>query len=155
MKEITQISENPQYAHAQEITRTVLRWFATEKVDAIKLVYTEMISTISQEAKMIQLLPVVSDGAESVAARRGYINYEPSPEAVLGYVIPKYVESVIFGALIESSASEQAARRMAMENASDNAGEMIDSLTLSFNQARQSAITQEISEIVGGAEALK
>lgn len=104
---------------------------------------------------MIQLLPVVSDGAESVAARRGYINYEPSPEAVLGYVIPKYVESVIFGALIESSASEQAARRMAMENASDNAGEMIDSLTLSFNQARQSAITQEISEIVGGAEALK
>lgn len=155
MKEITQISENPQYAHAQEITRTVLRWFATEKVDAIKLVYTEMISTISQEAKMIQLLPVVSDGAESVAAKRGYINYEPSPEAVLGYVIPKYVESVIFGALIESSASEQAARRMAMENASDNAGEMIDSLTLSFNQARQSAITQEISEIVGGAEALK
>lgn len=155
MKEITQISENPQYAHAQEITRTVLRWFATEKVDAIKLVYTEMISTISQEAKMIQLLPVISDGAESVAARRGYINYEPSPEAVLGYVIPKYVESVIFGALIESSASEQAARRMAMENASDNAGEMIDSLTLSFNQARQSAITQEISEIVGGAEALK
>lgn len=155
MKEITQISENPQYAHAQEITRTVLRWFATEKVDAIKLVYTEMISTISQEAKMIQLLPVVSDGAESVAARRGYINYEPSPEAVLGYVIPKYVESVIFGALIESSASEQAARRMAMENASDNADEMIDSLTLRFNQARQSAITQEISEIVGGAEALK
>lgn len=155
MKEITQISENPQYTHAQEITRTVLRWFATEKVDAIKLVYTEMISTISQEAKMIQLLPVVSDGAESVTARRGYINYEPSPEAVLGYVIPKYVESVIFGALIESSASEQAARRMAMENATDNAGEMIDSLTLSFNQARQSAITQEISEIVGGAEALK
>lgn len=155
MKEITQISENPQYAHAQEITRTVLKWFATEKVDAIKLVYTEMVSTITQEAKMIQLLPVVSDGAESVAARRGYINYEPSPEAVLGYVIPKYVESVIFGALIESSASEQAARRMAMENASDNAGEMIDSLTLSFNQARQSAITQEISEIVGGAEALK
>lgn len=155
MKEMVHVSENPQYAHAQEIARTVLKWFANEKVDEIKLVYTEMQSTISQEAKMIQLLPVTSDGTESVSARRGYTNYEPSPEAVLGYVIPKYVESVIFGALIESSASEQAARRMAMESASDNAGEMIDSLTLSFNQARQSAITQEISEIVGGAEALK
>lgn len=155
MKEIVHISENPQYAHAQEISRTALKWFANEKVDEIKLVYTQMNSTIAQEAKMIQLLPVVSDGVESISSRRGYTNYEPSPEVVLGYVIPKYVESVIYGALIESSASEQAARRLAMENASDNADEMIQGLVLTFNQARQAAITQEISEIVGGAEALK
>lgn len=156
LKEMTQISESPQYAHAQEIARTSLKWFANEKVDEIKLVYTQMNSTISQEAKMIQLLPVVSDGATSIESKRmGYTNYEPSPEVVLGYVIPKYIESVLYGALIESSASEQAARRLAMESASDNADEMIQDLVLFSNQARQAAITQEISEIVGGAEALK
>ena len=156
LKEMTQISESPQYAHAQEIARTSLKWFANEKVDEIKLVYTQMNSTISQEAKIIQLLPVVSDGAASIETKRsGYTNYEPSPEAVLGYVIPKYIESVLYGALIESSASEQAARRLAMESASDNADEMIQDLVLFSNQARQAAITQEISEIVGGAEALK
>ncbi len=74
---------------------------------------------------------------------------------VLDYLIPKYIEGTIFGGMIESSASEQAARRVAMESATDNAEEMIDDLTLSFNQARQAAITQEITEIVGGAEALK
>lgn len=156
LKEMTQISESPQYAHAQEIARTSLKWFANEKVDEIKLVYTQMNSTISQEAKMIQLLPVVSDGATSIETKRmGYTNYEPSPEVVLGYVIPKYIESVLYGALVESSASEQAARRLAMESASDNADEMIQDLILFSNQARQAAITQEISEIVGGAEALK
>ncbi len=156
MKEMTQISERPEYAHAQEIARTSLKWFANEKVDEIKLVYTQMNSTISQEAKIIHLLPVVSDGATSIETKRsGYTNYEPSPEVVLGYVIPKYIESVIYGALIESSASEQAARRLAMESASDNADEMIQDLILFSNQARQAAITQEISEIVGGAEALK
>ena len=73
---------------------------------------------------------------------------------VLDYVIPKFVQATIYGALVESSASEQGARRVAMENATDNAEDMLDSLTLSFNQARQAAITQEITEIVGGAEAL-
>ncbi len=156
MKDYIQISENPQYSHAQEIARTALHWFANEKVDEIKLVYTQMNSAISQEAKMIQLLPVTGDGLESIEAKRGgYTNYEPSPETVLGYVIPKYIESVIYGALIESSASEQAARRLAMESASDNAVDMIQELEISFNKARQAAITQEISEIVGGSEALK
>lgn len=156
MKDYTQISENPQYAHAQEIARTALHWFANEKVDEIKLVYTQMNSAISQEAKMIQLLPVTGDGVASIEAKRsGYTNYEPSPETVLAYVIPKYIESVLYGALIESSASEQAARRLAMESASDNAVDMIQELAISFNKARQAAITQEISEIVGGSEALK
>jgi F-type H+-transporting ATPase subunit gamma len=156
MKDYVQISENPQYPHAQEIARTALNWFANEKVDEIKLVYTQMNSAISQEAKMIQLLPVTGDGVASIEAKRsGYTNYEPSPEIVLGYVIPKYIESVIYGALIESSASEQAARRLAMESASDNAVDMIQELEISFNKARQAAITQEISEIVGGSEALK
>jgi len=80
--------------------------------------------------------------------------YEPSPEAVLEYLIPKYLNSVIYGACIESSASESGARRIAMENATDNAEEMIDSLQLVYNRARQASITQEITEIVAGADAL-
>ena len=81
--------------------------------------------------------------------------FEPSPEEVLDYLIPKYIESVIYGALIESSSSQQGARRTAMESATENAEEMIDELQLSFNRARQAAITAEISEIVSGAEALE
>jgi len=83
------------------------------------------------------------------------MTYEPSAEEVLSYLVPQYVESMIFGALIEASASEQGARRVAMESATDNAEEMIDDLNLKYNRARQASITQEISEIVGGAEALK
>lgn len=83
------------------------------------------------------------------------IDYEPSPEEVLDYLIPKYIESTIYGGMMEASASEQGSRRVAMESASDNAEDVIDKLGLKYNRARQAAITQEISEIVGGAEALK
>ena len=82
------------------------------------------------------------------------VTYEPSAEAVLSFLIPKYIRSFIYGALLESSASEQAARRIAMENATDNAEDLIENLKLHYNRARQAAITQEIAEIVGGAEAL-
>lgn len=153
------ISEHPNYSDAQDISRYALKLFSSEEVDEIKLVYTRLISTISQEPTILQLLPIQSSKKEGLAAEEDkdfeFVTYEPSPEFVLSYIIPKYVESTIFGAMIESSAAEQAARRMAMESATDNAEGMIDELTVSFNQARQAAITQEISEIVGGAEALK
>ena len=106
-------------------------------------------------ATKLQLLPIERPESEEEDALKEYIVYEPSPEEVLKYIVPKYVESTIYGGLIESAASEQAARRIAMESASDNAEEIIDELVLYYNQARQAAITQEISEIVGGAEALK
>ncbi len=157
------ISEKPTYQHAQAIARQALALYAQEKVDEIKLVYTRMESTILQVADTIKLLPVEINEPEEEVVEESLLNeeetfvelmsYEPSPEAVLSYLIPKYIESTIYGGLIESATSEQAARRMAMENASDNAEEMIEELTLSFNQARQAAITQEISEIVGGANA--
>lgn len=162
VKEYLYISEKPGYADAQDIARRALHMYETEQVDAIKLVYTRLLSTISQVPEMLNLLPAVMPEAEKVelaedevAADLKFTTYEPSAEAVLSYLIPKYIESTIFGALMESAASEQAARRVAMESASDNADEMIEELTLTYNQARQSAITQEISEIVSGAEALK
>ena len=156
--EYVYISEKPTFAHAQDIARKALKLFSDEKVDEIKLVYTRLISTIAQEPAILKLLPIeVPEDEEKTTddELQEFVTYEPSAEAVLSYVIPKYMESTIFGALVESSAAEQAARRIAMENASDNADDMIAELSLTYNQARQAAITQEISEIVGGAEALK
>lgn len=156
------ISEKPSYSDAQDIARRALHMYETEQVDAIKLVYTRLISTISQVPEVLNLLPAVIPEADAHAVDEHaeqpdikFTTYEPSAEAVLSYLIPKYIESTIFGALIEASACEQAARRVAMESASDNADEMIEELTLTYNQARQAAITQEISEIVSGAEALQ
>ncbi|MBN2260200.1 MAG: ATP synthase F1 subunit gamma [Clostridiales bacterium] len=147
------ISENPTFSDAQSIARESLRLFEREEVDEIKLIYTRLISTMSQEVTLLKLLPI--EKREDIVIVDEFVNYDPSPEVVLDYLIPKYMESTIYGALVESAASEQAARRIAMESATDNAQEMIDELVLSFNQARQAAITQEISEIVSGAEALK
>lgn len=158
LKQYTHISEKPDYKDAKNISRLALELYKKGEVDEIKLVYTEFVSTISQEPKLIQLLPVVGDDEavkDGEEQEFNYVSYEPSPQSVLDYLIPKYIESTIYGALVESAASEQAARRVAMENATDNADDIIERLTLSFNQARQAAITQEISEIVGGAEALK
>lgn len=152
------ISEKPEHIHATQIAQIAMNLYNKGEVDAIDLVYTRFASTISQVATKLQLLPIERPEVvetEDDGALYEFVNYEPSPEDVLRFIVPKYVESTIFGGLIESSASEQAARRMAMESATDNAEDIIDELVLSFNQARQAAITQEISEIVGGAEALK
>lgn len=153
--QIQQISEKPEYIDAANIAKKAIAAFDSGDVDAVKLVYTRFVSTISQVPTVIQLLPIAHDHETEKSESEEFVNYEPSAEEVLKYVIPKYVESTIYGGLIESAASEQAARRMAMESASDNAEEIIDELSLSYNQARQAAITQEITEIVGGAEALK
>lgn len=158
IEEYIHISEKPSYTNAQRIASTALKLFTTEQVDEIKLVYTKMLNTMSQEATILNLLPVrleVGEEGEESDEIEEATAYEPSPEEVLSYLIPLYIESTIYGALVESSSAEQAARRIAMENATDNAEEMIESLTLTFNQARQASITQEISEIVGGANALE
>jgi len=155
-KEFLGISEKPQFSDAKKIARIAMKMYSQEKVDAVHLVYTRMESTISQVATRLQLVPLdITAVTEAVEEAEEKTIFEPSAEVVLDYLIPKSIESTVFGGLIESSASEQAARRVAMESATDNAIERIDELTLTYNQARQSAITQEINEIVGGAEALK
>lgn len=153
------ISEKPEFIHASQLAKVAMSLFHSGEVDGIEFIYTRFVSTISQQATSLQLLPISVEDEDEEASREEeafeFMNYEPSPEAVLKFIVPKYVESTIFGGLIESSASEQAARRIAMESATDNAQDIIEELVLSYNQARQAAITQEISEIVGGAEALK
>lgn len=153
--EYLHISEDPEFLDAQSIGNLVVELYKKGEVDEVSLVYTQFKSVISQDPKVIKLLPAegINEGDEK--KKTTLIEYEPSPEEVLDYLIPKYIQSAIYGALIESSASEQGARRTAMESATDNAEEMIDDLKLVYNRARQASITQEISEIVGGAEALK
>ena len=155
--EFIHISEAPCYSDAQDIGRLAMELYRQELVDEIYMVYTEFVSTINHKPKTIKILPIesVQVGEEDTGKKAiGLMEYEPSPEVVLDYLIPKYINSMIYGALVESSVSEQGARRVAMESATDNATEMIDALELQFNRARQASITQEIAEIVGGAEAL-
>ncbi len=148
------ISEKPTYRDASHIAAAAIKAYSEDKkVEGISLIFTEFISTIEQNVRCINLLPFIPNEGDKREKR--LTNYEPSTSEVLTKLIPMYVESTIYGGLLESSASEQASRRIAMENATNNAEEMIDDLKFAFNQARQAAITQEISEIVGGAEALK
>ena len=164
-EEFLGISEHPDFFKAREITALVMAAFKNEEFDEVHLVYTRFISTISQHPYMMQLLPLEAEDLKPIKKEKEVevaetkkdltgMLYEPDPETLLDYLIPNYVANTLYGAMIESAASEQGARRTAMESATNNANDMIDALTLQFNRVRQAAITQEISEIVGGAEAL-
>lgn len=143
------------YEDANRVAQTAMEAYKNGDVDEVNLVYTQFISALTQEPKIVKLLPVTIDQDKNEEAKKvkAAVQYLPSADAVLGYVLPKYVSGVVYGAIAESYASEQAARRTAMESATDNANEMIAKLELSYNRARQAAVTQEISEIVGGATA--
>ncbi len=157
IESLTGISETPEASDARHIGEKAIDLYRTGEVDEIKIVYTQFKSTISYVSEIITLLPARFEEKEISLDNKGHralTRFEPSEEAVLDYLIPKYIGSTIYGAMIEASASESGSRRLAMENATDNADEMIRSLELVKNRARQAAITQEISEIVSGAEAL-
>ena len=156
VKSYTGLSEDPEYSDARELAAVAMDLYKKGKVDAIRIVYTRFISTISYDAQVVSILP--SDelkAEEDHPAVRSQIEFEPSPMAVLDYLIPMYVATAIFGSLIEAAASEQGSRRVAMENASDNAHDMIDELQTNYNRARQAAITNEITEIVSAADAVQ
>ncbi|MFZ3171005.1 MAG: ATP synthase F1 subunit gamma [Carboxydocellales bacterium] len=150
--EFVGLGDNITFSMAKDIANTVLELYTSGEFDEVYLVYTEFVSALTQKPTTIKLLPVQTP--EQTGPLLDYI-YEPSPDAVLGVLLPKYVETTLFRALLESKASEQGARMTAMGSATDNARVMIDKLTLTFNRARQAAITREISEIVGGAAALE
>ena len=146
------------YEDANRVAQAAMEAYKNGEVDEVNLVYTEFISALSQEPKIVKLLPVTIDNTNTekeVKKGKAAVQYLPSADAVLGYILPKYVSGSVYGAIAESFASEQAARRTAMESATDNANEMISKLELVYNRARQAAVTQEISEIVGGAAAAK
>lgn len=147
--------ENISFLESREISRPILEMYDKGEIDEVVLIYTSFISSMEQEVKNVILLPFEVEHDPEIIRNTKQIEYEPSVEAVFNYLVPKYVEMMIHAAVVESATCEHAARRMAMENATDNAREMLDQLSLTYNRARQSAITDEIIEIVAGSEAQK
>jgi F-type H+-transporting ATPase subunit gamma len=153
-------TDRPAYSDAQVIAHKIAELYTTAEIDRAVLVFNAYVSPLVQTVTELDLLPISADILETDEeerrddAMRGDFIFEPEPEEILARLLPVYLETQVYRALLESAASEQGARMTAMRNASKNAGELIDSLTLQMNRARQAEITQEILEVVAGAEAL-
>lgn len=147
--------EVPKIGEIQRMAEHIMKLYADGEVSGVQLVYTAFRNTLSQEAQLVRLLPLSSEDFEDSEDGFVSMNYEPGEEAVLKRIMPMYLSGILQGALSEASASEQGARMTAMDSATDNAGEMIDNLTLQYNRARQGHITQELTEIINGAAALE
>ncbi len=151
------IIEEPSYVDAMAITDQLLKSYADGEVGEIYLAYTGFKNTVVHEPTLLKLLPVEAAKEEESAqstGSRAMMNFEPEDEEALNLLIPKYITSLIYGGMIEAVASENGARMQAMDSATSNADEMIDKLTLLYNRARQSSITQELTEIIAGANAI-
>jgi F-type H+-transporting ATPase subunit gamma len=162
----TGFTDRPAYANAREVAESLMAMYIDDKVDRVEIFYNGYVSPLVQEVRRETLLPLQEatilegserdqEGASGETGHHALVEYEPDPAVILERLVPDYVEISIFRALLESTASEHGARMTAMRNASENAGEVIDDLTLEMNRARQAEITQEIMEVVGGAEALQ
>ena len=155
-EDYSEAMDEPVFNDATAIGRKVLEDFAEGKIGEIYLVYTEFKNTVTHIPTWLKLLPVVvsEEEEEEEADKLTLMNYEPEAEEALDLIIPKYINSLIYGGLMQSFASENGARMQAMDSATTNAEEMISTLELSYNRARQGAITQELTEIIAGANAI-
>ncbi len=154
-EDASDVIENPTYKDAMEICDKVLKDFTEGKIGQIYLAYTHFKNTVVHVPSLMKLLPVEFSEEEMSAADKNLImNYEPNEREALDLIIPKYVTSIFYGALVEAVASENGARMQAMDSATSNAEEMISDLSLKYNRARQGSITQELTEIIAGAEAI-
>ncbi|MBI3914507.1 MAG: ATP synthase F1 subunit gamma [Chloroflexi bacterium] len=154
--EFTGFSERPAFTQIGPIARIVIEEFTSGKVDEVYIAYTDFVNVITQRPTIRRILPVRPEKrADAAEKSRAVYLYEPDPETLLASILPRFTEIQIYQAVLESVASEHSARMVAMRNASDNAHELIDSLTLEANKARQTAITKEMLDIAGGAEALR
>ena len=150
---VTHLGERPQISQLIGVIKVMLDAYSAGKVDRVNLAYNDFVNTMTQQASVHSLLPLPPADEFASAHNWDYL-YEPDAETVMEHVLTRYVESLVYQATLENLASEHAARMVAMKSASDNATKLIDNLTLVYNKARQAAITQEISEIVGGAAAV-
>lgn len=157
-EDFSEVMNGPMFADAVDIGKTVLEAFAREEVGEIYLAYTVFKNTVTHIPTLLRLLPVDKNAVpqeEETSGSHAVMNFEPEEEEALPVIIPKYINSLVFGALIEAVAAENGARMQAMDNATNNAEDMISSLSLMYNRARQSSITQELTEIVAGASAIE
>jgi F-type H+-transporting ATPase subunit gamma len=150
---VQELGEKPQIEDLIGAIKVVLDQYREQQVDRVFVAYNDFINTMSQMPRIDRLLPLPDTDDEEVRDIWDYI-YEPNAESLLDSVLVRYIESTVYHAVLENLASEHAARMIAMKNATDNASDLIDELTLAYNKERQAAITQEISEIVGGAAAV-
>ena len=154
------VIEEPTFADAQEIGERLLADFANGEIGEIYVAYTEFKNTVSQVPKLMKLLPVDAESMQADAQEMSELdkltpmNFEPEEEEAIALLIPKYMTSILYGAFVEAVASENGARMQAMDSATNNAEEIISDLELKYNRARQGAITQELTEIIAGAEAI-
>lgn len=152
--EFSGMSEKPTALRIAPIAKIAIEEFETEQVDRVDIAFTQFVNVLTQRPLIQQLLPL-PEPSEPVGGAHAVYLYEPSPEAILNTVLPRLTELQLYQALLESVASEHSARMVAMRNATDNALELIDGLTLAMNKARQASITKEMLDIVGGANALR
>ena len=156
-EDFSYVVQNPTMSRARDISDELVQQFLDRELDEVRILYTEMVSALRLEVREQTLLPLVRENFPWEPPKGGpvlpLVTYLPSPEAVLDAIVPSgYVRGMVFGALVEAFSSEQSARMTAMESASDNARDMLKKLSLTYNRARQAAITQEITEIAGGAQ---
>lgn len=153
--DLSEVMNGPIYADAKELSEALLARFEKGEISEIYLAYTVFKNTVTHVPTMLKLLPVEIEAKEQGEGSDNIpMNYEPSEEEVLGMIIPKYITSLIYGAMMEAVASENGARMQAMDSATSNAEEMIQKLELDYNRARQGSITQELTEIIAGAQAI-
>lgn len=152
--EFTGLSEKPSMLNIGPIAKIAIEEFLTGKADRVEIAYTDFVNVMIQKPQIRQLLPIETPKERNEGGGAVYL-YEPSPEVILDSILPRFTELQIYQALLESVASEHSARMVAMRNATENARELIDSLTLAMNKARQWNITREMLDIVGGAESLR
>ena len=151
----SEVINEPLYSDAAEIAEELLKQYSEGKIGEIYIAYTKFKNTVVHVPTLQKLIPLgIEKSTEESTSARALMTYEPSEDEALSLIIPKYVTSLIYGALIEAVASENGARMQAMDSATDNAEKMISGLELQYNRARQGAITQELTEIIGGADAL-
>ncbi len=154
-QDFSHIVEEPTYADARDIANALLKAYEDGEIGEIYLAYTRFVNTVSHVPTLLKLLPMeVEAQEETKAGASAIMNFEMEDEEALDLIVPKYVASMIYGGLVEAVASENGARMQAMDNATSNAEEMISDLTLKYNRARQGSITQELTEIIAGAEAI-
>lgn len=155
-EDLPEIIEEPAYADAMQLSARLLAAFAADEIGEIYLAYTSFKNTVSHVPTLLKLLPVEIDSTseENKQESAAIMNFEPEDVEALDMIVPKYITSLIYGAMMEAVASENGARMQAMDNATSNAEEMISDLSLKYNRARQGSITQELTEIIAGAEAL-
>ena len=152
---LVDVPDQPSFKSIQAIAKHAIDLFSEEHIDELKIYYSHYVSVLENKPSVRQVLPLSQEDSSQGQGQMSSYEFEPDKDSILRVILPQYVESLIYGTILDAKASEHAARMTAMKNASDNATELIDDLSLQYNRARQAEITQQITEIVGGSAALE